>query len=84
MYEENTTDVEGGLVGKTGYYEEPVMATGLDREVPTPEVNENYVNASVMLSRGNGYARGKVVRRKRDTDGNSVGRGNDNPILDTR
>ena len=60
------------------------MATGLDREVPTPEVNENYVNASVMLPRGKKYARGKVIGRKRDADGNAVGRTNDNPILDTR
>ena len=37
------------------------MATGLDRKVPMTEVNDNYVNASVMLPRGNSYARGKVI-----------------------
>ena len=60
------------------------MAIGLYREVPTLEVNENYVNSSVMFPRGNSYARGKVIGRKRDADGNAVGRTNYNPILDTR
>ena len=56
----------------------------MDGEVPKPKANDNYVNASVMLPRGNSYAIGKVVGRKRDTDGNAVGRTNGNPILDTR
>ena len=60
------------------------MDTGLDREVSTPDVNDNYVNASVMLPIGNIYTRGKVIGRKRDADGNSIGRKNYNPILDTR
>ena len=60
------------------------MDTGLDCNIPTPEVNDNYVNASDMFPRGNTYARGKVSRRKIDADGNSIGRMNDNPILDTR
>ena len=60
------------------------MVAGLDCEVPTPEANDNYVNASVMLPRRNIYARGKVIGRKRDADGNAAGSSNDNPILDTR
>ena len=84
MYEDDTIDVEGGLAGKTEDNSDPAIATGLDREVPTPEFNKNYVNASVMLPRGNSYDRGKVVRHKRDADGNAVGKKNYNPILDTR
>ena len=72
------------MEGNTKYYEDPAIATGLDREVPTPEANNNYVNASVILPRGNSYARGKVVGRKRDAYGNGVGRTYENPILDTR
>ena len=60
------------------------MATGLDREVPTTEVNGNYLNASVMFPGGNRYAREKVIERKRDADGNAVIRTNNNPILYTR
>ena len=60
------------------------MATVLGRDVPTPEVNDNYVNASFMFPSGNSHARGKVIGRKRDADGNSIGRKNYNPILDTR
>ena len=83
-YEDNTTDAEGGFLVKTEDDEDPDMPTGLDREVPTPEVNENYVNALVMLPIGNRYARGKVVELKIDANGNAIGRGNDNPILDIR
>ena len=64
--------------------DDPAMDTLLDLKVPPPKVNDNYVNALVMLPRGNRYSRGKVIRRKRDAYGNSVGKSNDNPILDTR
>ena len=50
----------------------------------TPEVGDSYVNTEVMLSRGDRSARGKVVRWKRDAEGNPIGRANNNPILDTR
>ena len=60
------------------------MATGLDRKVPTPEANKNDVKASVMFPIANSYARGKVIERKRDADGNTVGSTKNNPILDTR
>ena len=50
----------------------------------TPEIGDNYVNTEVMLPRGDHMARGKVIRRKRDAEGNPIGRENNNPILDTR
>ena len=59
------------------------MANGLDLEIPTLEVNDNHTNDSIMFPRGNNYARGKVIGRKRDADGNSTGGMNDNTILDT-
>ena len=59
------------------------MDTGLDRQVPTPEVNDNYVSSSVMLPRGNTSARGKVIGRKIYASGNAVGRRNKYPIIDT-
>ena len=45
MYEDDTTDVEGGFSGNTEYYEDPAMATGFNHKVPTPVANDNYVNA---------------------------------------
>ena len=60
------------------------MATGLDREVPTLEPNDNYVKTSVMLPRGNTYDRGKFIVQKRDTDGNAIGIKNNNPIWGQR
>ena len=52
--------------------------------VPTPEFGDYYVNAEVVLPVGGDMQRGKVVCRKRDADGNPMGRENRNPILDTR
>ena len=61
-----------------------VHPTGLDKQVPTPEANDNLVNTSIMLPRGDKESRGRVVSRKRDADGQPIGRANTNPILDTR
>ena len=44
MYEDDTIDAEGGLSDKSEEYDAPLMATGLDRQFQTPEVNENYMN----------------------------------------
>ena len=61
MYEDDTMDMEGGLSEKTEGNEIPLMDTWLDRQVQTPEVNDNYVNYSVMLPIWNTYARWKVI-----------------------
>ena len=37
-----------------------------------------------MLPRGETSARGKVIARKRDADGNPVGRADTNPVKDSR
>ena len=84
MYEYYTTDVEGGLVVNTEDCEDSAMDNGLEREVRTPESNYNHMNASVLFSRGNSYARRKVVRQKIYAYENALGRSNNNPILDKR
>ena len=63
--------------------EPPTPETGIDTEVPTPEDDDNYVNTSIMLPRGNKFSRGRVIVSKRYADGNPTGRANANPILDT-
>ena len=83
MYADYTMDEEGGLEDKSEDTDIPVMATGLYHQVQITEVNENYVNYSVMLPRGNTYARGKVIGRKIYASGNAVGRRNKYPIIDT-
>ena len=50
----------------------------------TPEASDNVIGAEVMLPRGGTLTRGRVIRRKRDHEGNAKGRANVNPILDTR
>ena len=59
------------------------MTNILYHGVPTPEVNNNYLNDSVMLLIGNTYARGKLIRCKIDADSNAIGSMSDNPILET-
>ena len=53
-------------------------------EIPTPEASDNYVGAEVQLPLGDTLARGRVIERKRDANGDAVGRANANPIKDTR
>ena len=50
----------------------------------TPEVMENYIGVEIIISHGDTVAQGSVRRRKRDMEGNTIGRANSNPILDTR
>ena len=42
------------------------------------------MNMELMLPRGGTLARGRVIERKRDHEGNVIGRSNVSPILDTR
>ena len=51
---------------------------------PTPEIWDNYVKMELMLPHGGTLARGRVTERKRDHEGNFIGRSNANPIIDTR
>ena len=48
------------------------------------ESGDYYIRAEVLLPRGDHMARGHVVARTQDTNGNTVSRLNSNPILDTR
>jgi hypothetical protein len=54
-----------------------------DAEI-TPEIGDNYLSAELMLPKGNVMVKSCVTVRKRDRDGNPVGRADDNPILNTR
>ncbi len=54
-----------------------------DLEV-TPEMGDSYLNADISDPQGGSLSNGCVTARKRDKDGNPVGRANANPILDTR
>jgi len=50
----------------------------------TPEKYDEYLTAEVLLPNMGTVTKAKVVGRKRDADGNPIGRRNVNPILDTR
>ena len=49
-----------------------------------PEAMDNYIGAQIMISSGDTVAQGSVRHRKRDMEGNNIGRANSNPIIDTR
>jgi len=44
---------------------------------------DQYLLAELIIPRGDGFESGKVVARKRDSNGNPVGRSDQNPLLDT-
>ena len=47
-------------------------------------MGDYYIGAEIRLPRGDQIARGHVVVRSRDANGNVIGRSHSNPILDTR
>ena len=51
---------------------------------PTPEASENYIGSQLQLPHGQSLAQGRVLKLACDSDDNSIGRSNENPILDTR
>ncbi len=53
-------------------------------EYYSPEAFDQYLTANVLLDRGGDGQLGTVKRRKRDVEGNPVGRSNPNPLLDSR
>ena len=55
-----------------------------DEEEIDASTYDQYVNAEVLLPHGGKMATGKVVGRKRDHEGNLIGKHNPYPILDTR
>jgi len=63
------------------YEEEKKMPEADDFE---PEAYDKYISAEVNLARGDELKHAKVLSRKRDADGNPIGRSHTNPLLDTR
>ena len=49
----------------------------------TPEAYDKYLTTEVKLANMGTLQKGTVMRRKRDADGNPVGRSHTNPLLDT-
>jgi len=45
---------------------------------------DEYLTAEVLLPYGGKITKATVIARKRDRDGNPVGKRNENPLLDTR
>jgi hypothetical protein len=50
----------------------------------TPESYDEYLLAQVNLPVGDTFRKGKVIRRKRDSNGRPLGVRNTNPLLDSR
>jgi len=69
--------------GVTESYD-PDAARDEDDLYPDQDTYDQYITSQVLLPRGDNYEKGTVKRRKRDANGNVVGRANANPILDTR
>jgi len=63
---------------------EPEMSKPEADEWEDPEMFDKYIGAEINLNRGGQVLHGKVVGRKRDSEGNPVGHAANNPLLDTR
>jgi hypothetical protein len=70
---------------------EPYSDDSTGDEATMPEADnydhdafDQYINAEVLIPVGDSLLTGKVIARKKDRDGNPVGRSNANPILDSR
>ena len=50
----------------------------------TPEAMDNYIETEIMVYHVDTVAQGSVRRRKRNVEGNTIGRANSNSILDNR
>jgi hypothetical protein len=50
---------------------------------PETDAFDKYISAKVLLPSGDDMLYGTVLRRKRDVNGNLIGRSHSNPILDT-
>ena len=46
-----------------------------------PEWGDQYVNADILLPKGDAMARGQVVGQKQDANGNIIGKFNQYPII---
>ncbi|CAJ1941748.1 unnamed protein product [Cylindrotheca closterium] len=55
-----------------------------DRDEQQHDYYDRYLNAEVLLARGDNMATGKVTGRKREADGSLRGNGHAVPMLDTR
>ena len=73
-------------IGESQLYEdEEQTAEGTpDRDDIPDDFYDQYLNAQVLLPRGDQMLTGTVKRQKLDELGEPTGRRNDNPILDTR
>jgi hypothetical protein len=65
-------------------HDDDTTGTVAERDEIDQEAIDLYLNAEVTLPIDGELLTGKVVRRKRDADGNLIGKAAANPILDTR
>jgi hypothetical protein len=56
----------------------------LDRDDVDQDAADQYLQAEVILPIAGEMLKGKVTRRKRDANGNLIGKSDNNPIMDTR
>jgi len=71
---------EFDLYGDNDGGDEPGMPEADDLD---HDAFDKYISAEVILPRNEDMVMGKVIRRKRDADGNLIGRSNINPVLDS-
>lgn len=76
-----------GITGVSIPYEDdhtPTFIPTPEADATTPDHEDQYIGAEVVLPRGERYLSGTVKRRRLDASGTAIGRHHTNPLLDTR
>ena len=76
-----TPELENYFYNENGIEGNPDEVPGV---IATPYFNDQYLNVGLMLPRRVEEARGCVTKRVHDNYGNTMGRSNTNPILESR
>jgi hypothetical protein len=83
--DEVNIDLAGALPANGDYFDDDddddvveENASRPEQDEYTPEAFDGYLTASVMLPRGGEVLRAQVVARKRDSNGNPIGKANPN------
>ena len=85
LFEEDFDEEDEGIDNPEPFQPE-LVAGDVDTEDQEVSTYDQYIGAELILDAGpeGSPRRGTVVKRARNSDGNLIGRGHGNPILDTR
>jgi hypothetical protein len=88
----NDTNFIVDNIESTGFYlddieyddQEMANTNAIEQDDYTDDAYDQYIGTELVLPHRDNMIRGRVIKRARGEDGNTIGKHNTNPILDTR